>query len=648
MSKDGSRAIKAVVARKPSLPSLSALTLVLFAFIGPLTEMTRRFDYRFASQNHSYARSAGGDQTPNSGIGAIWAINDSEKIDRDDLQSPQEASNSVWDGHRIKIFGARNEIIAFQLIIEANARGINKLTVALADLKQKNGAAKIVYAPPVSDPTQYAGRPIQLFSENYMHVSAPTEARWIYKQGTPSASKNPTGWKPVQLVPENAKPGKGGFPLKVEPSQNQAIWIEVYTERNLPAGIYQGNVRVEADGELRDVPVELELFDFTLADENSMTAMVYYEGLQTDLYQGRNLDAVYHRFAHRQRIELVDAYDEQSALKARGRFRGDDFTRAQGYEGPGEKVGNRIIPASFYGPGEGYDERASARRKSDAWMIFLRRTFPDAITFLYMPDEPRAVEYARIRKLADNVHSNPGPGKQLPIFVTKGYVKELAGAIDIWCSGPQAFDIQRALEERARGHDYWVYNGGRPFGGAIVIDAPATDARATIWGCFKHSINVYFYWHGNHWQHNRQKQGDRIQNVWANPITFDNRGQPNKPLSSQSFANGDGVLMYPGEERLHREEDRGIAGPCATIQLASLRRGLQDHQYLTLARKLGLNALINEVLESVVPRMFSDVQANSPVGFSETGNVYEAARYELAKAIAGKQTERQLRHRSME
>lgn len=626
--------MKAVVARKPGLSSLSALALVLFAFIGPVTKMTGRLDCLFASESHSYARSAGSDETPSSGIRAVWAINDSEKIDKDDLQNSQKASNSVWDGHRIKIFGARNEIIAFQLICEANARGINKLSVALPNLKQKNGTATIVYAPPVSDPTQYAGRPIQLFSENYMHVSAPTEARWIYRQGTPSAPKNPTGWKPVQLVPEDARPGKGGFPLKVEPSQNQAVWIEVYTSRKMPAGIYQGNVRVEADGELRDVPIELELFDFTLADENSMSAMIYYEGFQTDLYQGRNLDAVYHRFAHRQRIELVSAYDEQSGLKARGRFRGDDFTRAQGYEGPGENVGNRIIPATFYGPGHGYDERASAWRKSNDWMNFLRRNFPEAITFLYMPDEPRAADYARIRKLADNVHSNPGPGKRLPIFVTKGYVKELDGAIDIWCSGPQAFDVQRALEERARGHDYWVYNGGRPFGGAIVIDAPATDARATIWGCFKHGIKVYFYWHGDHWQHNHQKQGDRLQNVWANPITFDNRGQPNKPLTSQSFANGDGVLMYPGEEKLHPEEDRGIAGPCSTIQLANFRRGLQDHQYLTLARKLGLNALVNEVLQAVVPRMFSD--AGETVGFSETGNAYENARYKLAKAIAGR------------
>ena len=47
------------------------------------------------------------------------------------------------------------------------------------------------------------------------------------------------------------------------------------------------------------------------------------------------------------------------------------------------------------------------------------------------------------------------------------------------------------------------------------------------------------------------------------PVTFDNRGQPNKPLADQGFINGDGVLVYPGRELLHPEEDRGVAGPIA-------------------------------------------------------------------------------------
>ncbi len=562
----------------------------------------------------------------------IWAVNDGEKVERDDLNNPNKGANSAWDGHKIKIFGARNEIIAFQLIIESGRDGIKQLTATLPELRQRGGRGRIIYAPPALDPTNYVGRPIELFSVNYMNVERASHASWVFKPGSPATPKDPTGWKTVQLVPENARVGRGGFPLQVAPLQTQAVWIEVYTDKILPAGIYSGQINVTADGWKQMIPIELELFDFTLPDQNSMDAMVYYESLQPVMYHGRNLDPQYHRFAHRQRVELVHAYDIKTATAALGRFNGDDFTRVRGYEGPGENVGNRIIPRTFYGPGKDFDERASAWRHSDEWMTFVSQKFPAAITFFYMPDEPGRSEYAYIRKLADNLHSNPGPGKALPAFVTKRYVKELDGSIDIWDTGPLGYDIERAMEERSRGHKYWIYNGGRPAAGAIVIDAPATDPRATIWACFKHGIDNYFYWHGVHWQHNRQKVGERRQDVWSNPITFDNRGQPNKPIKDQGYINGDGVLMYPGEEKLHPEQDRGIGGPINTIQLANFRRGLQDHLYLTLARRLGLNRLINEALHAVAPRVFSE--AKDTVGFAETGNEYEHARYKLARAIA--------------
>jgi len=571
-------------------------------------------------------------------VANIWAVNDGEKVERDDLSNPNKSTNSAWDGHKIKVFGARNEIIAFQVIVESGSDGIEHLTVSLPELRQQDGKARIKYAPPALDPTNYVSRPLQLFSVNYMNVERASHASWIFKPDSPSAPKDPTGWKPVQLVPENAKGGRGGFPLKVGPSQNQAIWVEVYTNKTLPAGIYRGQVNINADGRKQTIPIELELFDFTLPDQNSMDVMVYYESLQPVLYQGRNLDPAYHRFAHRQRVEFVHAYDIATATTATGRFSGNDFTRVRGYEGPGENVGNRIIPRTFYGPGKDFDERASAWQHSDEWITFVRKNFPTAVTFLYLPDEPGRTEYAYIRKLGDNLHSNPGAGKALPTFVTKRYVKELDGSIDIWDTGPLGYDIERAIEERSRGRKYWIYNGGRPAAGAIVIDAPATDPRATIWACFKHGIDNYFYWHGVHWQHNRQKVGERRQDVWANPITFDNRGQPNKPVNDQGYINGDGVLLYPGEERIHPEQDRGIAGPINTIQLANLRRGLQDHTYLTLARQLGLSQLVNESLQAVTPRVFSD--AKGQIGFAETGNEYERVRYKLAQAIGQRQRSR--------
>lgn len=567
------------------------------------------------------------------GARAIWAVNDGEKIEQDDLNASQKRGNSVWDGKRIKLFGARNEVIAFQLIVEADASGIKQLSAALPELKRKGSQHKILYRPPGTDPSQTVGRPIQLFSVNYLNVTRATGASWFYKSAA-AVPKDAVGWKPVQLVPETPKPGRGGFPLTVAPNRNQAIWVEIYTARDLPAGIYEGKVEVNVDGKRSSLPVEFELFNFTLPDESSLPAMAYYESSQPELYQGRNLDAEYHRFAHRHRIELVSGYSIESVKANWNRFSGEDFTKAKGYEGPGEGVGNRIVPATFYGPGKDFDERESAWRKADAWMSFLKERLPNAITFLYMPDEPSRTQYPYILKLAQNVHSNPGPGRALPTMVTKHFVKELEGAIDIWNASGLWFDIKLAEAERAKGRQYWTYNGGRPAIGALLIDTPATDPRVIPWACFKHGVEVYFQWHGVHWRHNSQKQGERNQNVWLNPITFDNRGQPNKPTDDQDFANGDGVLMYPGEERLHPEEDRGIAGPISTVQLANLRRGLQDHLYLTMARKLGLSTKVDEALRAVVPRVFSDAQEK--VGFAEDGDTFEAARYKLAKAIAAK------------
>ena len=564
------------------------------------------------------------------GVRRVWAVHDGDKIERDARDHPAGTRNTAWDGRGVRLFAARNEVIAFQVIVEADDEGVNALSLRLRELAGDRD--RITYRPPATDPADYVDRPIQIFAVNYMQVTMPSHASWVFDRTSPAAPPDPTGWKPVQLVPEHARRGRGGLPVAVGPNQNQAIWIEVYVGRTRAAGQYRGTIEIEADAARRTLSIALEVFDFTLPDENSMHAMLYYSPSQPELYHGRNLDPAYHRMAHRHRAELVHAYDESSVQHSWGRFSGTDFTRASGYEGPGEGVGNVIVPRSFYGPGRDFDERSKAWAQSDAWMTFLRAKLPRAITFLYMPDEPRPAEYERIRTLAGNIHSNPGAGRSLPVFVTSRYVEPLDAAVDIWCSGPKGFKLDQVASERARGREYWFYNGGRPAGGAITIDAPATDARVTIWAAFKHDVRVYFYWHSVHWRHNSQKPSDRDQNVWAETITFDNRRQEKRSPDDQGYIHGDGVLMYPGEERLHPDQDRGLPGPVATVQLANFRRGLQDHQYLTLARKLGLHAVVDKVVTAIVPKVFSD--AGERVSFPETGDPYEAARLELARAIA--------------
>jgi hypothetical protein len=77
-----------------------------------------------------------------------------------------------------------------------------------------------------------------------------------------------------------------------------------------------------------------------------------------------------------------------------------------------------------------------------------------------------------------------------------------------------------------------------------------------------------------------------------------------------------------------------VPGPVSTVQLANFRRGLQDHQYLTLARRAGLNAEVEAALQSIVPRVFSETPRGGAVSFAETGDQFERVRYTLARAIA--------------
>ena len=182
------------------------------------------------------------------GVASVWAVGDGDKIARDGAGNPLAKSNAAWDGRTARVAAARNEIVAFQVIVEADGSGLRALSAALPELRRRGGGERIAYAPPVADPTLYAGRPIQLFSVRDMNVTQGTHASWAWMPGSPAAPKHTVGWQPVQLVPENARAGRGGFPLAVGPGLLQAIWIDVYVGRDLPAGVYEGTVTLTADG----------------------------------------------------------------------------------------------------------------------------------------------------------------------------------------------------------------------------------------------------------------------------------------------------------------------------------------------------------------------------------------------------------------
>src|SRR5262249_35084765 len=111
------------------------------------------------------------------------------------------------------LFGARNEVLAFQVIVESDARGIQALSASLPELRQRGGTARIVYTPPAADPSQSAGRPIEVFAVHYMNVTQESHAVWVWVPGSPPPRRAP-GWagRGARSAPRARARAGGGRP----------------------------------------------------------------------------------------------------------------------------------------------------------------------------------------------------------------------------------------------------------------------------------------------------------------------------------------------------------------------------------------------------------------------------------------------------
>ena len=63
-------------------------------------------------------------QASDNAVTGIWANNGEDKVTQDETRSKAASSrvvNSAWDGRNIRVFGARNEVVAFNLVLEAGS-----------------------------------------------------------------------------------------------------------------------------------------------------------------------------------------------------------------------------------------------------------------------------------------------------------------------------------------------------------------------------------------------------------------------------------------------------------------------------------------------------------------------------------------------
>lgn len=584
--------------------------------------------------------------TEKSAITRIWAVDDSEKIRKDDVTNPlaKDPKNRTWDGKTISLFAGKNEIVAFQLIIQADTLGASEINVSISDLV--NGTSVIPGSATGSvDPYDYRERYIELFTEHYLNILKKSPPAWFF---APEAAPSDyyTGWIPDALIPFSAPEGKGGAPFSIEPGMNQGVWIDILIPEDAIPGIYSGEaVITESDKVIRNIPVNLKVYDFTLPDSIHLSNMfglyppyiAERHKVEKESAEYFNLELKYFQMAHRHRFDLAANVRNLSIMSEyyKKYYTGEAYTSDAGYEGPGINTGNTTFSIGYAGkfPDE-YGKREEMNRKdwqsgSDAWENWFLENAPGVKRHKYLyPDEPDFKGPAgkkgtgsmdTIKLQAEWTHTNPGPGKDIPALVTNKVIPKLVGYVDFWSISAEEYDKFLTPEiiaaEREKGHKFGIYNGFRPAMGAVITDAPATDFRVMPWIVWKYGLDQYFYWSVNFWTD---------INVFKNPATFDNR------------INGDGTFLYPGEDALFPEESRQLAGPLSSIRAKSWRRGEQDYEYLWLAGNLGLEKEASEIVNACLPAALWDAKGGKGVSWPEQGYRFEEFRRNLAEIISGK------------
>lgn len=584
----------------------------------------------------------------NAQIVSVWAVGDGEKIFKNETNHPAKVANSIWDGKGIHLRGLYNEVLGFQVIVEVDSIGARGLEISMSPPVHKRSG--FIFGG--SGAVKYSDQGyIELFSEHYLHVKNPTQPNWFYGSEK-SAPENMTGWIPDALIPSDALIGKGGFPLTIPPTEeqiyrhqnivdiipravslNQGFWVDLYLPRDLkyPAGIYESEIRIYAEGKIfSKIPVQIEIIDAFLPDENHSNVWVYSSGINElkVYFPGLDNEAIRRMIkseAHLHRIELVGGfqahgteYDEAILKDYKPFLDGAAFTPSYGYHGPGEGIGEKLFPVGMYGGRVLGDTKQKMQEESDKWVLWFEKNAPEVIYFKYMIDEPGPAQYSFINEEAGWIKTNPGPGKRLKLQVTSGYVEELKNAVDIW----DAYDgvaLNKLKELKKEGKDYWFYNGNRPRYGSVILEGTAVDLRVNGWIKYLFDINTWFIWQSTHWRHNSQGPKGRLhQRIFNEPLTFINE--------HLEWGNGDGVLFYPGRMPYQPEEDRGINRVMPSIRLKNIRRGQQDYELLWLAEQLIGAARVKAMVRELVVKAMDEVDMKDQVYWPQHGDAYDAMR----------------------
>lgn len=313
-------------------------------------------------------------------ITTVWALDGETKIAATDTAHPSKSYpySLQWNGTSVWQFGSRNEIVAFQLMLQAGAEGANNVRVTMDTLKSTElGGPSLINTN--SGPYDLEGQYIRWFVERYITHPTRTQSGAVWWGGArplPDAAYNNQPI-PEQLIPQESWRGEDtdcegvSSDLIVQPYRLQGFQCRIYIPQDLPRGTYTGTIRVyetlkddkdeDVDSLVKVVACSLKVFGGTLSDTTFAPFDYQYMGpsIITQHPNTTQFSAEFWRlvknyklWGKRHRINLVVGGMDTSTVKSQYAslyFAGDAYKSGSGYEGPGEGLGDQFYPVGIYG-----------------------------------------------------------------------------------------------------------------------------------------------------------------------------------------------------------------------------------------------------------------------------------------------------------
>ncbi|MCA9665015.1 MAG: DUF4091 domain-containing protein, partial [Myxococcales bacterium] len=519
-------------------------------------------------------------------VGAVWALDDGTKVFAGTLDHVLKAKNGVFDAktRTIKLFGARNEIIAFQVIVQGGDKPTKGVSVVLDSIGSIRNDTDARLSAKADLDRYYIGRRIEVFKELYLQIKLRSRSI-VWK---PWTEAQPKGFM-NKLVPDALVPiDNKTFDLPSK--RNQGVWIDVYIPKSTEPGLHKGKVLVRSTDGGCKIPacllkVELDVLPQTLPDKPTLATMLYFSGSDDDRDQMASrywkdpwkasdedvekLRERHFKFGRRHRLTMFISHDKKPHDALLKRLTGQTFSAEAGYDGPGVGLPQDVYPIHAFGSAK------LDHKSANMWVDWFKKNAPKVTYFYYTMDEPTPKDHDKVSKLA-------AAGRPAPAFTTAKYAPSLE--VDMFTTLANEYSVKLADKAKKAGKIVWCYNGVRPYSGTFMVDDTAISPRVIPWIQYKYKIPRWFYWESTYY---KDVQGGRKNiDIYTEANNFTN--------ASGDKLNGDGLLIYPGRDVIFPKSDQGIAMPIASIRLKNWRRGLQDVEYLALIRKKGHGKFVDK------------------------------------------------------